>query len=43
MPNPYLTERENIILDLLAEGHNNKKVRKTLYLSEHTFIDNVSS
>ncbi|QQZ08976.1 LuxR C-terminal-related transcriptional regulator [Heyndrickxia vini] len=43
LPNLHLTERESEILDLLAEGHDNKKMGKILYLSEHTVRDYVSS
>ncbi|TFH59662.1 LuxR C-terminal-related transcriptional regulator [Peribacillus frigoritolerans] len=38
-----LTEREAMILNLLAEGHNNKKMAELLQLSEHTVRDYVSS
>ncbi|MGE6376678.1 LuxR C-terminal-related transcriptional regulator [Peribacillus muralis] len=38
-----LTERESTILNLLAEGHNNKKMADLLQLSEHTIRDYVSS
>lgn len=38
-----LTERESMILYLLAEGHNNKKMADLLQLSEHTVRDYVSS
>ncbi|WP_458352750.1 LuxR C-terminal-related transcriptional regulator [Peribacillus frigoritolerans] len=38
-----LTEREAMILNLLAEGHNNKKMAEFLQLSEHTVRDYVSS
>lgn len=38
-----LTERESMILNLLAEGHNNKKMADLLQLSEHTIRDYVSS
>lgn len=43
LPNLHLTERESEILDLLAEGHDNKKMGEILYLSEHTVRDYVSS
>ncbi len=39
----HLTERETMILDLLAEGYDNKKMAELLYLSEHTVRDYVSS
>ncbi len=39
----HLTERESMILGLLAEGHNNKKIAGLLFLSEHTVRDYVSS
>lgn len=42
-PNLHLTERESMILDLLAEGYDNKKMGELLYLSEHTVRDYVSS
>lgn len=38
-----LTERESMILNLLAEGYNNKKMAELLQLSEHTVRDYVSS
>lgn len=38
-----LTEREAMILNLLAEGYNNKKMAELLQLSEHTVRDYVSS
>ena len=38
-----LTEREAMILNLLAEGYNNKKIAEFLQLSEHTVRDYVSS
>ncbi|MCH1624520.1 LuxR C-terminal-related transcriptional regulator [Ferdinandcohnia quinoae] len=38
-----LTEREAEILDLLAEGYDNKKMAELLYLSEHTIRDYVSN
>ncbi|WHY99496.1 LuxR C-terminal-related transcriptional regulator [Peribacillus simplex] len=38
-----LTERESMILNLLAEGYNNKKMAELLQLSEHTIRDYVSS
>lgn len=38
-----LTERESMILYLLAEGYNNKKMAELLQLSEHTVRDYVSS
>ncbi|MGE6613205.1 LuxR C-terminal-related transcriptional regulator [Peribacillus sp. NPDC076916] len=38
-----LTERESMILNLLAEGHNNKKMAELLQLSEHTIRDYISS
>ncbi|PKF90042.1 hypothetical protein CW306_00430 [Bacillus sp. BA3] len=38
-----LTERESVILNLLAEGYNNKKMAELLQLSEHTIRDYVSS
>ncbi|WP_342604954.1 LuxR C-terminal-related transcriptional regulator [Peribacillus sp. FSL E2-0159] len=37
-----LTERESMILNLLAEGYNNKKMAELLQLSEHTIRDYVS-
>ncbi|MGE8205641.1 LuxR C-terminal-related transcriptional regulator [Heyndrickxia sp. NPDC080065] len=42
-PNLHLTERESMILDLLAEGYDNKKMGELLFLSEHTVRDYVSS
>ena len=39
----HLTERESNILDLLAEGYDNKKIGEILFLSEHTVRDYVSS
>ncbi|EOW9530109.1 LuxR C-terminal-related transcriptional regulator [Bacillus cytotoxicus] len=39
----HLTERESTILDLLAEGYDNKKIGGLLFLSEHTVRDYVSS
>ncbi|MFF2856073.1 LuxR C-terminal-related transcriptional regulator [Peribacillus sp. NPDC058002] len=38
-----LTERESMILNLLAEGHNNKMMAELLQLSEHTIRDYISS
>ncbi|CAH0272193.1 Regulatory protein SdiA [Peribacillus simplex] len=38
-----LTERESMILNLLAEGYNNKKMAELLQLSEHTIRDYISS
>lgn len=38
-----LTERESMILGLLAEGYDNKKIGGLLFLSEHTVRDYVSS
>ncbi|MDQ0269701.1 LuxR C-terminal-related transcriptional regulator [Cytobacillus purgationiresistens] len=39
----HLTEREHSILMLLAEGNDNKRIAKLLFLSEHTIRDYVSS
>ncbi len=39
----HLTERESMILGLLAEGYDNKKIWGLLFLSEHTVRDYVSS
>lgn len=39
----HLTEREAMILGLLAEGYDNKKIGSLLFLSEHTVRDYVSS
>jgi len=39
----HLTERESMILGLLAEGYDNKKIASLLFLSEHTVRDYVSS
>lgn len=39
----HLTERESMILGLLAEGYDNKKIGGLLFLSEHTVRDYVSS
>ncbi|MGE7842486.1 LuxR C-terminal-related transcriptional regulator [Lysinibacillus sp. NPDC093712] len=39
----HLTERESMILGLLAEGYDNKKIASLLFLSEHTIRDYVSS
>lgn len=39
----HLTERESTILNLLAEGHDNKKIGELLFLSEHTIRDYVSN
>ncbi|MGE7111353.1 LuxR C-terminal-related transcriptional regulator [Lysinibacillus sp. NPDC047702] len=39
----HLTERESMILGLLAEGYDNKKIGSLLFLSEHTVRDYVSS
>ncbi len=38
-----LTEQERKILPLIAEGRTNKQIAATLYLSEHTVKDYVSS
>ncbi len=42
-PKVHLTEREAMILDLLAEGYDNKKMGELLHLSEHTIRDYVGS
>jgi len=39
----HITERESTILELLAEGYDNKKIGELLFLSEHTVRDYVSS
>ncbi|KOY84065.1 GAF domain-containing protein [Lysinibacillus macroides] len=39
----HFTERESMILGLLAEGYDNKKIAGLLFLSEHTVRDYVSS
>lgn len=39
----HLTERESMILDLLSEGFDNKKMGELLHLSEHTIRDYVGS
>ncbi|MEY2371692.1 MULTISPECIES: LuxR C-terminal-related transcriptional regulator [Lysinibacillus] len=39
----HLTDRESMILGLLAEGYDNKKIAGLLFLSEHTVRDYVSS
>ncbi|GLC88031.1 LuxR C-terminal-related transcriptional regulator [Lysinibacillus piscis] len=39
----HLTERESMILNLLAEGYDNKKIGSLLFLSEHTVRDYISS
>lgn len=38
-----LTERESTVLELLAEGYDNKKIASLLFLSEYTVRDYVSS
>ncbi|MCZ8510909.1 LuxR C-terminal-related transcriptional regulator [Paenibacillus filicis] len=38
----HLTERESMILGLLADGYDNKKIGGLLFLSEHTVRDYVS-
>ncbi|WP_431028187.1 LuxR C-terminal-related transcriptional regulator [Lysinibacillus sp. LZ02] len=40
--NLQLTEREYVILGLLAEGYDNKKIGALLFLSEHTVREYVS-
>jgi len=42
-PKIHLTEREAMILELLAEGYDNKKMGELLHLSEHTVRDYVGS
>ncbi|MGV3467073.1 MAG: LuxR C-terminal-related transcriptional regulator [Heyndrickxia sp.] len=42
-PKVHLTDREAMILDLLAEGYDNKKMGEVLHLSEHTIRDYVGS
>ena len=39
----HLTERETMILDLPADGYDNKKMGELLHLSEHTVRDYISS
>jgi len=39
----HLTDKESMILGLLAEGYDNKKIAGLLFLSEHTVRDYVSS
>lgn len=38
----HLTDRESVILGLLAEGYDNKKIGRLLFLSEHTVREYVS-
>lgn len=42
-PKLRLTERESMILELLADGYDNKKMGELLHLSEHTVRDYVRS
>ncbi len=39
---PQLTDREREILDLLARGHDNRRIARTLVLSEKTIRNHVS-
>jgi DNA-binding NarL/FixJ family response regulator len=41
-PFPQLTSREREVLDLVARGHNNMQIARTLYLSERTVRNYVS-
>ncbi|MGA2010104.1 MAG: response regulator transcription factor [Solirubrobacteraceae bacterium] len=40
---PVLTDRELEVLELLARGVDNQKIAQTLFLSEHTIKNHVSS
>ncbi len=40
---PSLTEREREVLDLLARGHDNRRIAKELFLSEKTVRNHVSN
>lgn len=40
---PQLTAREREVLDLLARGHDNDRIARTLFLSEKTVRNHVSS
>ena len=40
---PQLSEREREILDLVARGHDNRRVARELFLSEKTVRNNVST
>jgi DNA-binding NarL/FixJ family response regulator len=40
---PQLTEREREVLDLLARGYDNKRIARSLFLSDKTVRNHVSS
>jgi DNA-binding NarL/FixJ family response regulator len=40
---PQLTEREREVLDLVARGHDNRRIARELFLSEKTVRNHVSS
>lgn len=40
---PELTERERDVLRLVAEGHNNPTIARTLYVSPKTIANHVSN
>lgn len=40
---PMLTEREREILDLVARGHDNRRIARELYLSDKTVRNHVSN
>ena len=40
---PQLSEREREILDLVARGHDNRRIARELFLSEKTVRNNVST
>jgi DNA-binding NarL/FixJ family response regulator len=40
---PQLTEREREVLDLLARGHDNRRIARELFLSDKTVRNHVSS
>jgi DNA-binding NarL/FixJ family response regulator len=40
---PQLTEREREVLDLLARGHDNRRIARELVLSDKTVRNHVSN
>ena len=40
---PELTAREREVLDLIAAGHNNREIAKSLYLSPKTVRNHISN
>ena len=40
---PQLTEREREVLDLVARGHDNRRIARELFLSDKTVRNHVSN